>query len=370
MRRHHAVITIVLAGLSAACSPYLYRPEIDSFSKGVNQLAEASRLSVATENAANSSSHRWRWIDERPELALSKHCPDDKPPERKDSQGNAGQPANVGDEKPKKGERDTCGLVYKPREEWQRSALPFDENVRLMPYVKTLQKYAVALADITNAADLDALRAAQVKLAGAVGELVTVAGGTSSGGPREVAAAGPIIALVNYFTTAFLDWRRYRELRSAVPKANPSVATVGQGLGEILEELRGEQLVALRDIEVSLTSKLDPDRTKIPNATVKTLCASCSTDLQSTVGSIARRLDEQAYASRLDALRATADSLEKLRTTHPGAAAAEMVKAHNELAKALQDDTQRQEQAVIEATVAFLEKAAALRASMAALRQP
>jgi len=369
MRRQHAVITIFLAGLSAACSPYLYRPEIDSFSKGVNQLAEASRLSVTTENAANSSRHRWRWIDERPELALSKHCPDGKQSERKDSEGNAGQPANVGEEKPEKRERDTCGLLHKPLEDWQRSALPFDENVRLMPYVKTLQKYADALADITNAADLDALRAAQVKLAGAVGELVTVAGEASSGGPREVASAGPIIALFNYITTVILDWRRYRELRDGVLKANPSVARLGKGLGDALKELRLKQLQALRDTETQLTSKLNPDRTKVPNATVKTLCASCATDLQSTVGSIERRLDEQAYASRLDALRATADSLERLRTTHPEAAAAEMVKAHEALAKALQDDTQRQEQAVIEATVAFLEKAAALRASMAALRQ-
>ncbi|WP_300451913.1 hypothetical protein [Accumulibacter sp.] len=370
MRLHHSVITVSLAGISAACSPYLYKPEIDAFSKGVNQLAEATRLSVASENAANVTRHRWRWIDERPELALSERCPSGDPPRRPDNRGDTSPQANLGDRKTEGIERDTCGLRHKPLEDWDLSALPFDENVRLMPYVKTLQKYSGSLAAITNAADLDALRAAQVKLAGAVGELVAVAGGEGSSTAREVAPAGPFIGLLNYITTAILDWRRYCELRKAVLRARQSVAVVGTELGKILEELRGEQLVALKATEARLASKLNPDKTRVRNAAARTSCASCPADRRSTVGAIEQLLDEQAYASRLDALQSTAMTLEKLRSSDPSAAADEMVKAHEALAKALEDDTRRQEQAVIEATVAFLEKAEALRASMAALRRP
>lgn len=361
MRLHNTMMIVFLSGTSAACSPYLYKQEIDSFAKGVNQLAEATRLSVRNENAFNATRHRWLWIDDRPELTLSENCPGSE----------ATKPANAdANRQTQTSARQTCGLLYSSAAnlDKERLALPYDDAGRLASILKTLQSYARSLASVTNAADLDGLYAAQLELAGAVKGLGSLSTGSGNGPNFE--AAGPLVGLLNFITTSVLNWRRYDTLQKGVTSTNPSIKDLGTELGKSLATIREKQLASLNATARRLRTTLNPDKEKADGRPANEKSSvSRRTALQSTVDSIERRLDEQSYSSRLDALQSTVDSLENLRSSNPKTAADEMVKAHEELANVLKNDTQRQEKAVIDATISFLEKAEAFKASMAALRE-
>jgi lactam utilization protein B len=66
----------------------------------------------------------------------------------------------------------------------------------------------------------------------------------------------------------------------------------------------------------------------------------------------------------LNLIEAKVNSLEALRRSDPRQAALDMVKAHEELARALKDD-RRQTQAVVTSVRAFVDKAKAVREAFA-----
>jgi len=202
------------------------------------------------------------------------------------------------------------------------SAKPWDGS-ELKPLVKGLQNYANSLAAVTNAADREALNTAQAELKLSVESL--------PGRPAiSTQAVGPFIGLFNFIIMAILDSRRYEDLKIGVLAAKEPVATLGDSLGNMLEEMWKAQVGQLQRTVDQLNLKLQDND--------------------------GQRLSVGEYASRLDALQSTVAALEIARTSKPKKVAADMVDAHNELAEALQNN-QGQAEAVIKATSTFLDRA-------------
>jgi len=199
------------------------------------------------------------------------------------------------------------------------------QAVAAAPIVKALSEYAAALAAVTNAEDRQALDAAQAGLKQSVTALAVRARaeGTSK---AELGAVADLFALG---LGTLLDARRYEVLRGGVLDAKEPVSTLGQALGETLDALRAARARELQLAASRLSTGLGP------------------------------RMDAGAYAARLDALRSRVATLEALRRADPRQAAADMVAAHDALARALADRS-RQAKAVADAVKVFVEKAKAL----------
>jgi hypothetical protein len=189
------------------------------------------------------------------------------------------------------------------------------------PNVAALSRYAAALAAVANAADREALTAAQAKLKTAVNGFASEAAG------KTVPAVGPAVDLLSSLTAALLDQQRYDILRSGVLAAKEPVADLGRTLSVALGGVWMERASALRKVASVEAESLGSGR---------------------------------EYAARLKKLREKVVALEALRGRNPGMAATDMVAAHDALANALLDGS-RQVEAVATAVANFLAQAAAAK---------
>jgi hypothetical protein len=282
----------------AGCSPYVYKQEIDDFATGVKDLAATyndGRTWVSGRDTAQTDD---TWTKARARLTISA-C--DFP--------DTGSPGDV-----------ECALhkIGEPVPGPTKLGADVRDGARI---VKALSDYSSALAAVANAADREALTAAQAKLKTAVqGFAKEAAGGT-------VAGVGPAVDLFSSLTTALLDQQRYDILRSGVAAAKEPVRDLGGTLAVALGGVWMERASALRK-----TASEDAEN----------------------LGS------GKEYPARLKKLREKVAALEALRAKNPGLAAADMVVAHDALAKALIDDS-RQAEAVATAVTNFLAQAAAAR---------
>jgi hypothetical protein len=284
--------------VAAGCSPYVYKQEIDGFATGVKDLTAAyheSRGYLATRDQDKVDA---QWVESHARLTITA-C------EFRD-------PSRAG----------TVECVL--HEIAQPVPAPLPDTVifrEVAVNVETLSRYATALAAVANAADREALTAAQAKLKTAVqGFAKEAAGGT-------VAGVGPAVDLFSSLTAALLDQQRYDILRSGVAAAREPVRDLGGTLAVALGGVWMERASALRK-----TASADAEN----------------------LGS------GKDYPARLKKLREKVAALETLRAKNPGLAAADMVVAHDALAKALIDDS-RQAEAVATAVTNFLAQAAAAR---------
>ncbi len=332
MRLNTALIVLSMAVLSAGCSPYLYKGEINEFSKGVNQLAEANTIGVRNANEARANRSRWIWLNEKPKLTLTDGCEGIKTTEWKPCGLKENERKTVSKSTPKVSEpiKEGGSGVVGQSDQGPRESIPIQDDAKAI--VKALQDYADGLAAVTNAADREALDKAQAELTQSVGGLATEVAKLS--GQPVAAQVKPITDLFTTIATVMLDTRRYQALQREVKKARQPVADLGKNLGDMLTNLRDTQVNALRGTATELELKLGP------------------------------QFDESTYATRLDALQSTATALEALRSVNPKEAADKMVEAHNELANALAEN-QGQAEAVLQATKTFFDKAKAVREAFA-----
>ena len=303
MTRCYIVLaTTCLALLVGGCSPYVYKQEIDDFATGVKDLATAyndGRTYIATRDQDDQDN---QWAQTRARLTIAA-C------EFRDT----GKPGAV-----------ECVLHQIGQPVPAPSAL--GTAVRdAAPIVKALSDYASSLAAVTNAADREALTAAQVKFKTSVQGLANQAAG------KTVASVGPVVDLFSALTTAVLDQKRYDILRAGVTAAKEPVSDLGKALAGTLggiwmvraNELRGTANAAVRDLESG-----------------------------------------GDYPARLRKARERVVALETLRAKNPAIAANDMVSAHDALAKALADDS-RQVDAVAAAVGGFVTQAKAVKDAFA-----
>jgi hypothetical protein len=299
-------ICIVVVSALAGCSPYLYKTEIDGFAKGVDDLGtayESGRQLTATDRVDNQ--HR-DWQEGRAKLALSVGC--SPPPSGPSDAGDICSLREIGKSTPGPG----------PSEQ---------ESAKAAPIVKALRKYAQALAAVSNVADRDALIAAQAQLKGSVQALAKAADTGQAG------AVGPIADLFSTLMLAALDQRRFDILKAGVNAANPSISVLGPALGNALEALR---LVRIKELRIAADFH---------------------------VASLGPTVSRAEYSTHLNKAWDMVNAIDRLRTASPQQAALDMVKAHAELATAINDDS-RQFDAVAATIGDFIDKANAVKSAL------
>lgn len=297
MRLARATMLAALAFV-AGCSPYVYKQEIDGFALGVKDLAAAYHESRGYLAARDQEKVDAKWVEGHARLTITA-C------EFRDGS----KPGPV-----------ECVL----HEIAQPVPVPLADTAifrEVAPNVEALSRYAAALAAVVNAADREALTAAQAKLRTAVNGFASEAAG------KTVPAVGPAVDIFSSLTTTLLDQQRYDILRSGVLAAKEPVADLGRTLSVALGGVWMERASALRRVASEEAESLGTGK---------------------------------EYAARLKKLREKVATLESLRGKNPGMAATAMVAAHDTLAIALQDDS-RQVEAVATAVVNFLAHASAAR---------
>jgi len=301
-------IVIAVGMILAGCSPYVYKSEINGFTGGVNDLAAAYATGCKSVAEDRADKQRWQWTDGTAKLALTEGC----------VPGVAGAPETTA----------ACTLREVGQPIPEPSAI--EKNAAgAAPIVKALQDYASALGSVTNAADRQALDAAQAQLKQSVEAL------SKQVEPALAGSIGPIADLFASITGAILDTRRYQVLKAGVTAAKEPVRILGSAMGDALDALRTARANELRLTADHLSAGLGPN------------------------------LDSGSYAVRLEALQVKIDDLEALRRANPKEAAAEMVAAHDVLAQALSDDT-RNIEGVIATVKTFVDQAKAVRDAFAA----
>jgi hypothetical protein len=297
-----AAIAVALM-LVASCSPYIYKTEINGFSAGVDELASAYSSGLKSTSSDRQEWQRWQWSSSRAKLALTEGCVPIA------SAGSDGGPP--------------CTLheVQKP----PPAPSQIERQAALAtPIIKALRKYADALAAVTNAEDQQTLEAAQVQFRNSIEGLA------KQPNPPLAVSLGPVVDVFSAAATAALNLRRYEILRDCVKAANEPVTQLGRAVGETLDAIRTARANELRLMAVDLTLELGP------------------------------AFSRAEYLSRLNLIEGKVNSLEALRQSDPRQAAQDMVRAHDELARALQSDS-RQAQAVGTSVQTFVDKAKAVR---------
>jgi len=301
MLRTTILVLATVAGV-AGCAPYVYKSEINAFSSGVENLATAYKFGLKSLASERAAQERLRLSSDRPPVALSEDCevslkvPEGGPP---------------------------CMALAGRREPIPVSPVE-RQAMTAAPVVQALRDYADALAAVTNAEDEAQLEAAQAMFRDSVESLVKLQS------DQAATRVSPVVELLGAGWTAYLNQRRFEVLKTGVNAANAPVAKLGKTLGEAFATLRVAQALQLRTTANAMASGL------VKNVSAK------------------------EYEERLALVERKAADLETLRRTDPRAVADDMVRGHEALRVALNDNT-RQSKAVVEAVKQFVERARAVR---------
>lgn len=308
------VAAFAAACLTGGCSPYVYKNEIQGFAAGVGTLDrsyEEGLRSIADQRVA---AYNAVWQNKKTVVGLSPDC----------------DLVSSGDPKP-------CGVIDPVSAGDDRTAGPgiFERTAaEQRPHIKVLADYVAGLDAVTRAEDREAFDNAAAGLAQSVDNLAG----------RVVPAAtapplGPLVGLFTYVAGTYLDHRRFVALRSAVRAADPELAKLKQPFSIAFENLarakRQYLLIEGREVEFRLGR---------------------------TGG---RPPSDEVYETNLKALERIGASTDALAQSDPGAVVDEMVEAHGELRRAL-DEARGQDKEVIKAIKGFVERAKAVQAAFAA----
>lgn len=303
------VVLVAVACTATACSPYVYKDEINSFASGVDNLSDAVKAGTKGVAEDHQSLQRLKWAKSRAMIALTIACSPGEQPAQ-----NTGARAA----------ESVCTIHEAAKPVPKRTAIETKAGV----LVKGLQEYAAALAAVTNAADRQALDDAASSLGQSISTIVTAVG-------ADTGSAGAVGDLVAFGLGTALDFERFRVLRKRTAEAQAPLSELGKRLGTALDAIRDARVAELAEVAQMMATSLQA----MP--------------------------DQASYAERLAALQATTVAIQALRVSNPINAAQDMVKAHDKLVTALADE-KRQVAAVGAAIKEFVEKAKALRAAMTA----
>jgi hypothetical protein len=299
---------VLAVTLTAGCSPYVYGPEIESFSRSVNSV-RSSYQSGRDLAAGDFDIERQRaWLARREPFQITPNCASPAEP---------------------------CRLVpisaqRRAAEEARRTQLAAEvANIQALgPVIDRLASYASALAAVTNQADRKAFDDAVGQLSKNATELVTAA--APFVGPSAAPAAiviPTVIALGGQIAGTVLDAERFNALRQATTEAAPTISGLSTKIGDALDEL----------------AKSSRDRL------LGRLLASTNV----------RRTGGQSYAEILAQTQADVDALNALRGVDGKALGKALGDAHTALRDALADP-QRQLRPLREAVEALAKAAQAV----------
>lgn len=301
------IASIMVSLMLCACSPYIYKAEIDTFHGGMNAVATAyevgsKELAVDTEQARIDE-----LINQRVQIRLTPGC--DTPLDR----------------------AAPCAVISKK----QTQIPPATEAQRTIaaaaPAFTGLRHYAAALAAITNANDDAELRAAMQGLAGSLNDLAAAVDQQRPGTAPSKAVIDAGETLFAAAATAYLDHRRFQALKTGVLAVDPVLSPLATVISDALLSIRQERLVLL--------SKTMRD-TVAPFETAGTDAARAALD----------------YRTIVPELRSKAETYTRIRSADQAATVTAMTVAHHRLAEAVRDES-RQVRPVIDAAKDFYKAA-------------
>lgn len=362
--RRFALVPIGLLAATvclSACSPYLYKAELDAFeasSTGLRAAALAQRSWEETDRRRNVE-HRVRQLHARAATA------EEPLPVPNLSQACMRLGSGTGSSEPgeglEAGLEPGCHLTLLARNEAAEAAAPTDPDAaftsslvranqelewssaypQIEPLLQALSDYASGLAALTNASDAESLEEAQSTLAAGIGGLVSTVGHSSETNDRD--ALGRALAnTAGTFWRARLDRRRLETLRAAVNEADRVLGDIAPPITLYLDDVRVRQLV--RERRDLMTEILEANRRLSSGPT-----------------------SEDAYAALILTLDQKTFDFAARAQVSPARAFERLVEAHHALREAV-DDEGRQFAASTRALAGFVEALNEVEAAIEAYR--
>jgi hypothetical protein len=316
------LLSVAIAALCGCSTPYLYQKEVGSFSSSVTAVADAVTQGFDTVDQDQAAADIAQVVGARTGVDLDPTC----------GRESSSDPCRV----TPLGERPDQNLAGKFAD-----IKPKEKKV-----VAALKAYADGLAAVTNAQDRKDYDAAASQLASSVASLGTALGAVTSTG----AAAGPALSALVAFGTftigSGLDQARYDTLKSAINAVGmPSADLGGQSAIQIAANKGVTPAIsAVRSARITLLFRqLNAQQDRI------------NLDLKAAG---AAHVSPERFDRPLSDLALLVATLNLERAVDPGAVGKSLVKAHDDLVKAVNDQS-RQFESLVNSIADFAEKAAA-----------
>jgi hypothetical protein len=318
---------VAAAALSACASPYVYQKEVTSFSSSVTTVAGAVTQSLADIGQDQEGADLAVIVAGRTGIDISPNC---------------GSPIAISP--------GACRLLPHGGQAGRLVRADFPEQ-KLRQDFGVLKAYAEGLAGVANAQDRKDYDAAASQLSSSVGALAST---LTAAGPAGAAAAIALPAIVKFTTWTIgesLDQARFDTLKSALNAVgNPPNGSRESPIQIFADEVITKSLTAIQSARIELLNRQLNARTDRIN-----------TDL-ARVGPT--RVSVERYDTPVTELEPLTATLNSVRAVDPAAVAASLVKAHDELVKAV-NDPKTQYASLVTSIIDFAEKADALGKALA-----
>jgi hypothetical protein len=320
-------LSVAAVALSACASPYTYQKEITSFSSSATTVSAAVTQGLADIDQDQGAADLAVVVAGRTGIDFSPNC----------GSANTVSPG-------------PCRLLAHGAPAGHLVSAEFPEQ-RLRQDLGVLKAYGEGLAAITNAQDRKDYDAAASQLSSSIGALASTLAAT---GPAGAAAATALPALVKFTTWTIgesLDQARFDTLKSALN----AVGTPAPGARE-----SPIQIFAAEVIAKGLTA-IQSARIELLYRELNARADRINTDL-ARVGPT--RFSVERYDTPVTELEPLLATLNSVRAVDPAAVAASLVKAHDELVKAV-NDPKTQYASLVTSINDFAENADALAKALA-----
>jgi hypothetical protein len=354
----------------SACSPYVYKDDIATFSKGVDDTADAFEALHANALEKYRSLKFDEFADNKDVIVVSRDCTKAVVEGQlvKDTSCLAAWAAYRAAPEGKKGPKPACNgasesvrggeyVFYDLAGVGEKEAVICKIGIKTPDGIDTaaiddtevllanapkllpaLKGYAAALVGIADAQDRAALQESIGKAKDQVTKLATRIDSLDGKSSPFVSTIGPVADLVGTALVAFLDQRRYRALANVTANADPIVTEAAMILSNVAMPMTA---IALQDAgTVYLESFPDPGRPA---------------------------KDADAWAAAYGKTRAARERYLSIFATSPTSVFKAMADAHHALTLALADPS-RQYEAVVATISDFADKAKAAQEAFASAK--
>lgn len=313
----------VAIGVSS-CSPYVYTQEISAFGTGVNTVAASYQTGQQTVDSIVAQQREASRVAELTPVHTVGAC--------------LGQPDAAA------AKQTPCSIV--PASDTTAVPPTQDQSAiaKAAPTITALKNYATALVAVTNAADDTTLTQAEQGLTTAAGGLATALSKIEPAAGTAGTVVTQASTLIGLGITTYLDYRRYKILRTTVTAADPAVSALGQTILAALNSIRAVELQ-------QASSDLQDAQNPLLPAAIKKITG------------------QSKYQTLYAELQAKVAAFNQISASDPTATVNAMTAAHSQLAAALQNGT-GESLAVLAAVQNFVNDATSLKASVDSASKP
>lgn len=321
----HIVIPLLIAAaaLSGCSSPFVNQKDITSFSSSTTTVADAVTQGLTNIDQDQDSADLAAIVAGRTGVDISPVC---------------GSPINVSP--------GPCKLLPHGLPSSRPIRADFPEK-KLRQDLGILKAYADGLAAVTNAQDRKDYDAAASQLAASVGALASTLGTFSPVGAAAAAALPAVVKFTTWTIGENLEQARFDTLKSALNAVGtPAPGTTRSPIQIFADEVTTKALTAIQSARIELLNRQINSRGDRINSDLALFGPS--------------QISIERYDTPMTALASTKTTLNTVRTVDPASVSGSMVKAHDELVKAVNDPT-TQYPSLLNSITAFADQADAVR---------